>query len=717
MIKKIIVSICIISMLALNVAFAKTFSDVEGTKYEDAIDTLTEFNIVDGYTDNTFKPDKEVTRAEMAKLIIMMLNNEETATALAGNTKFSDVASTSWASGYVNATSQLEIIIGYKDGTYKPNNSISYAEAATMLLRTLNYTKELEGKSYPLDYMNKAKEAGILENVVANSAQDKATRGYIAIMIKNTLLANTRIITSTTSKNGAIYGDGDLLIVKCFDDIKSSKEATVSSIDFEESVITLKEEESNRKFKCKYTDDEEILNLLGRVVSFIYNDKTEEFLQFKIVDEKRVEEIEIDEIDSDDTIIATDGEEYDLPKDEYIVMQYITNYEEAETAYITFNSKNKVEYVLLTGTPKVYVGLVTETGLKVDGNKGIEVKDPEGDFEEYAIDTSNKMKVNDVLLYSLDNDDFLIVVSKLTSDDGSKVEELASESIKLVKEDEVKLKKGTEYYVYKVDDGELYESKLSDINPEYDLVAIEEYSEVYYIFNFKNAVDIDDIVSKLSVNEAKELLEDAIDDAKPYVKKESSYSISSFEDFIEAYEEAVDAYDSGNGSAARLEIAANKLIEATSALNKKVSSTDKELRNLSSELEDLIELAETKKSSDYTTASFRVLTSELNKAKSVNLKNITTAKLQERVDDLEDAIYSLVTNEAEKASTDVKTRLNNLIKQANSISSTGYTTASYNKMKTALSSANTALSKNLSTAILTQQADNLEAAIKALAKS
>jgi len=714
MTKKLILSLFIIAIFTLNISMAKSLSDIKDTKYEDAVNTLIELKIVDGYSDDTFKPDKDVTRAEMAKLIIMALNDEATATALAGTTKFSDVASTSWASGYVNAASQMELIKGYKDGTYKPNNSISYAEAATMLLRALNYTKELEGKSYPLDYMNMAKNAGILEDVVASSSQDKATRGYIAIMIKNTLLSDTRVITATTSKNGAVYGSGEILISKSFNFIKSSKEGKITSIDFEDNIITIKEE-SNQKFKCKYEDEKELPRLFGRIVSFIYNTETEEFLLFKIVDDKRVEEITIDEIDDDDVIIADDDEEYDLPKSDNILMRYINNYDEAETAYITFTSKDKVEYVVLTGTPKVYAGIITETGIKVDGNKGVELMTSDGELEEYPIDTSNKLKLKEAILYSLDNDDFLIIISKFSASDSAKVEELTSDSIKLVKEDAIKFGKGVEYYVYKIDDDEIYESKLSEINPEYDLVSTELYSDVYYIFFFKNSVDVDDIVSKLSVNDAKELLEDAIDEAKPYTKKESSYSISSFEEFIEAYDDAVDALKNGS-SAARLEIAANKLIEATEALDSKVTSSDKELRKLQSELDSLIKTAESKKSSDYTTSSFKTLTTELNKAKAVNLKNITTSKLEERIDDLEDAIYSLVTVEADKANSDVKTRLNSLISQANSLKSADYTTDSYNKVKTALTSANSALSKNVSTSALTTQADNLEAAIKALVK-
>ena len=113
--KKFILSLLVILVLTsiFSISFAKTFSDVKGTKYEASVGVLTDLGIVSGYQDGTYKPNNTVTRAELAKLIIFSLGKEKTADALKGKTDFTDVVANSWASGYINCASSLGIIKGY----------------------------------------------------------------------------------------------------------------------------------------------------------------------------------------------------------------------------------------------------------------------------------------------------------------------------------------------------------------------------------------------------------------------------------------------------------------------------------------------------------------------------------------------------------------------------------------------------------------------------
>ena len=71
--KKFLCSLAILSIVLgiASVAMAKSFSDVKSTEYGGAIDILSELKIVDGYDDGTYKPTKAVKRSEMAKLIII----------------------------------------------------------------------------------------------------------------------------------------------------------------------------------------------------------------------------------------------------------------------------------------------------------------------------------------------------------------------------------------------------------------------------------------------------------------------------------------------------------------------------------------------------------------------------------------------------------------------------------------------------------------------
>ena len=70
--KKVISSVAALAMsLSCFTAFAADFSDVEATStYKNAIDELVALEIVNGYEDGTFKPDNEITRAEVTKMVV-----------------------------------------------------------------------------------------------------------------------------------------------------------------------------------------------------------------------------------------------------------------------------------------------------------------------------------------------------------------------------------------------------------------------------------------------------------------------------------------------------------------------------------------------------------------------------------------------------------------------------------------------------------------------
>lgn len=79
-----------------------------------------------------FKPDNQVTRAELVK-IVLAARGEDISTA-AVNTGFSDVSPTEWYARYVSRAKQLGIVAGYTDGTFKPNTPVNRAEALKIIL-------------------------------------------------------------------------------------------------------------------------------------------------------------------------------------------------------------------------------------------------------------------------------------------------------------------------------------------------------------------------------------------------------------------------------------------------------------------------------------------------------------------------------------------------------------------------------------------------------
>ena len=179
-----ILSLVLVLALVLG-SFAFTFaaapSDVIGEDCEDAVNVLKELGVVSGYPDGSFKPAGIVTRGEMAKFVIAALGLEDYA---AGTSGFSDMAG-NWSDKYVAYAVSLGIINGYPDGTFKPNNTVSYDEAAKMLVAALGYTPDSLVGAWPVNWVTKAKVLGILDGIKAGSAG--ANRGDIAIMVYQTL--------------------------------------------------------------------------------------------------------------------------------------------------------------------------------------------------------------------------------------------------------------------------------------------------------------------------------------------------------------------------------------------------------------------------------------------------------------------------------------------------------------------------------------------------
>ena len=144
--------------------FANAASDIEGTKYEEAIAKLAALDTIKGYEDGTFKPENTITRAELATVITFILGLQDAADLAKDNpTKFSDVKVNEWYTGYINIAANENVIAGYPDGTFKPNEKVSYSEAVTILVNSLGLKQVVDkaGGTWPSNYMSKASQLGI----------------------------------------------------------------------------------------------------------------------------------------------------------------------------------------------------------------------------------------------------------------------------------------------------------------------------------------------------------------------------------------------------------------------------------------------------------------------------------------------------------------------------------------------------------------------------
>lgn len=117
------------------------YSDVAFNKwYNNAISTLSNMGIICGYPDGTFRPDAPITRAELTKIAAGFFSDPRVAATYDG--RFSDVHGAEWYISYLMTALEEGLIEGYPDGSFRPNRPITRAETCTIVNRTLGRKPE-----------------------------------------------------------------------------------------------------------------------------------------------------------------------------------------------------------------------------------------------------------------------------------------------------------------------------------------------------------------------------------------------------------------------------------------------------------------------------------------------------------------------------------------------------------------------------------------------
>jgi len=161
--------------------------DVRGTRFEEAAEVLGALGIMVG-DEGGFRPNDTIIRSEVSKVAVYMLG----LTDIAGGTttRFPDVQAGHWASGVINVADTQRMVIGYEDGTFRPNNYITFAEAVTIVVRALGFEPAAEAAGgFPTGYLVVASQQGLLRNV-QGASNEPARRGDVAQIVYNGLNAN-----------------------------------------------------------------------------------------------------------------------------------------------------------------------------------------------------------------------------------------------------------------------------------------------------------------------------------------------------------------------------------------------------------------------------------------------------------------------------------------------------------------------------------------------
>ena len=175
-----------------------SFSDVnENHEYYDAITYVEDEGIVDGYADGTYLPSQSVNRAELTKIIVNSVYDEDTIEACELLLDFfPDFDHEEWFTKYVCVAFDEEIIEGYPDGTFQPANTIIFVEAAKIIVNGFGY--KIEGSDVWYEpYVDVLEEYDAVPDAIGDDMEHKMTRGEIAEIIYRLLSEEEEMNTTS----------------------------------------------------------------------------------------------------------------------------------------------------------------------------------------------------------------------------------------------------------------------------------------------------------------------------------------------------------------------------------------------------------------------------------------------------------------------------------------------------------------------------------------
>ena len=134
----------VMSMSLVTISNA-AFSDVDKIDHKEAVEVMNALGVINGMPDGSFAPAGNVTRAEMAKMITIIMLGDIDAAAFKGTaTDLTDING-HWAEGYIKYCYSQGVIAGRGDGTFAPNANVTAVEAAKMLLVAIGYNSDVQG--------------------------------------------------------------------------------------------------------------------------------------------------------------------------------------------------------------------------------------------------------------------------------------------------------------------------------------------------------------------------------------------------------------------------------------------------------------------------------------------------------------------------------------------------------------------------------------------
>ena len=177
---------CLSLALALPVSAAGNAPSLE-----DASQAVTALGIMSGDGSGDLNLSAQVTRAEFVTMAIKAAPGGD-GVGQAATSPYPDVPRGHWASGYVEAAVSRGLASGFSDGTFRPNQEIKLAEAASMVLALLGYGPQDFSGAYPTGQLSMYHSLKLSQGIAAAGAASPLTRQDAVYLFYNLLSAKTK---------------------------------------------------------------------------------------------------------------------------------------------------------------------------------------------------------------------------------------------------------------------------------------------------------------------------------------------------------------------------------------------------------------------------------------------------------------------------------------------------------------------------------------------
>ena len=348
------------------------FSDQSKIKNTEAVDACTALNIIGGYPDGSFKPEGNITRAEVTKMICVALNGgKEPNLATNATPTFSDVrtnANSAWAEKYIESCASQGIVSGVGAGKFAPAGNVTGTQLAKMLLVALGYKSENEGftgNAWATNVNTIASAKGLYAGLEKLDVSAALTRDSAARMIWNALQAyeveyKTSLIAGPDGKLATQITVQDKVVGSTNDKITLLRDkydawvnvGTLVSVDNKTITITMSDADVaasdyvvlNSRGQIESYDvtfsklDQDHSDLLGQKIKVIFkNGKTNDVIGVYATGDNTTYSTVLNAVENDNGKVKFDGKSYSVDS------TGITTYIDGQLQVTTANSNTTTD--------------------------------------------------------------------------------------------------------------------------------------------------------------------------------------------------------------------------------------------------------------------------------------------------------------------------------------------------------------------------------------